>query len=153
MDLALPGTRVKSRTGRWAVVAPGTDGRLAVTDKGAVYSVRYGRKRKLRMGNYFDWGAGEAVRIPYLRVGYRDGEGRVRTVEVHRLVAWTFLGEPPRTPAGKAWEVHHIDGNHRNNRVGNLEYLEPGYHAQVTRNGGVKPRKGEGGADSDERAA
>jgi hypothetical protein len=135
LEIALPGTRVKSRTGRWAVVAPNTEGKLAVTDKGAVYSVRYGRKLKPIRGNYFDYGTGEAVKIPYRRASYRVPGGMVRTVEIHRLVAWTFLGEPPRSSDGKAWHIHHIDGNPRNNRATNLEYVEPGAHSRITRNG------------------
>ena len=39
---------------------------------------------------------------------------------VHRVVAWTFLGNPP---IEDAWQVHHKDGNPGNNHVTNLEYV------------------------------
>lgn len=44
-----------------------------------------------------------------------------RTVTVHSLVMLAFVG--PR-PAGL--QINHIDGNKRNNFVGNLEYVTPG---------------------------
>ena len=48
---------------------------------------------------------------------------RCRTFLVHRLVGLTFLG-----PIPKGHEVNHKDGNKRNNRVENLEYVTRPYN-------------------------
>lgn len=48
---------------------------------------------------------------------WKDGKGK--TVLVHRIVALTFLGEPPQPNM----TVNHIDGNRKNNHVENLEWL------------------------------
>lgn len=47
--------------------------------------------------------------------------GRNRGCLIHRLVALTFLGPPPRD--GQAWEVDHLDYEKPNNRVTNLRWL------------------------------
>ena len=41
---------------------------------------------------------------------------------VHRLIAYAFHGPPLREAA---WEVNHIDGNHSNNQLDNLEWVTP----------------------------
>ena len=46
-------------------------------------------------------------------------DGKHNTVLVHRIVALTFLGEPPESNM----TVNHIDGNRKNNHVENLEWL------------------------------
>ena len=46
-------------------------------------------------------------------------DGKSKTVLVHRIVALTFLGEPPEPNM----TVNHIDGNRKNNHVENLEWL------------------------------
>lgn len=43
--------------------------------------------------------------------------------KTHRLVMLAFCGECPPT-----CEVHHIDGNGRNNNINNLEYVDKGTH-------------------------
>lgn len=63
-------------------------------------------------------------------------DGKVKDALVARLVAKTFLGEPP-----EGFTVNHIDGNRFNNKIENLEWLSLGdnirhgfetglYHAQ-----------------------
>lgn len=55
-------------------------------------------------------------------------DNRMYTKRVHRLVAETFL-EPPDE---EAWQVNHINGDKRDNRLCNLEYVTPSdnmYHA------------------------
>lgn len=142
LPLPAPGMRVLSRSGRWAVVAPRTASKLAVTDRGTIYSVRHGRRLKPFLRRYRSSRTGELVRMPYRVVSYRDEEGRTRNIEVHRLVAWTFLGDPPLTGSGRPWEVHHRDGNHANNRVSNLVYVEPSNHGSITRAmNGAAPRR------------
>lgn len=68
-------------------------------------------------------------------LGYRNvvlcQNGLLKSVAVHRLVAWAFIGP---CPAGL--EVNHKDGNPRNNLVENLEYvtrLENVLHGMVRR--------------------
>ncbi|CAE7492992.1 unnamed protein product [Symbiodinium sp. CCMP2456] len=53
----------------------------------------------------------------YRRV-YIDGQSYF----VHRLVASTFLGQPPDP---SRWQVNHLDQNRENNRLSNLEYVSP----------------------------
>lgn len=53
----------------------------------------------------------------YLVVGLYNEEGQ-KNFNVHRLVARTFLGKPPK---GKT-HVLHLDDNGYNNEVGNLEW-------------------------------
>lgn len=52
---------------------------------------------------------------------------------VHRMIARAFLGEPPIDEKGKAFDVDHIDGNKRDNRVSNLQYMSRLEHARKTR--------------------
>jgi hypothetical protein len=54
----------------------------------------------------------------YLRVALVDGSGKVRTVDVHRLVAIHFIPNPDSKP-----QVNHIDCNKLNNHVTNLEWV------------------------------
>ena len=53
----------------------------------------------------------------YMRLSaYSDLNGEYRTAYIHRLVALAFYG----IPDGSETDVHHIDGNPRNNRPENL---------------------------------
>jgi len=54
-------------------------------------------------------------------------EGKQKHLYVHRLVAETFIPNPENKPC-----VNHIDGNSKNNNIGNLEwctYAENVHHA------------------------
>jgi hypothetical protein len=57
-----------------------------------------------------------------------DRETR-RIFLVHRLVASAFLGPPPD---GAKCDVDHIDGDPKNNEVGNLQWLTKQKHAEKT---------------------
>lgn len=46
-------------------------------------------------------------------------DGKIKTITVHRLVAMTFLGQPPE---GKS-QVAHFDGNKKNNTLINLRWV------------------------------
>jgi len=52
----------------------------------------------------------------YLRVALTDSFGKVKYYLVHRLVLTVFLGY-------SELDVNHIDGNKKNNRVENLEWV------------------------------
>lgn len=49
--------------------------------------------------------------------------GKTKMTAVHRIVADAFIG-----PCPPNYDVHHKDGNKRNNRADNLEYLSKGEH-------------------------
>lgn len=64
----------------------------------------------------------------------------VKTYSVHRLVARAFLGE-------SNLQVNHKDGDKRNNRLDNLEYVTPQQNIKHSVDAGLrKSRRGELGA-------
>ena len=72
-----------------------------------------------------------------------------RNFQVHRLVAYAFLGPPP---SEAAWQVNHIDGNCSNNRIDNLEWAtrsENIRHSYATNPSRVKGRVSTGKASND----
>lgn len=99
-----------------------SDGRVRTSDGKVTYSVRHGRRvwaqRVLKTketwsknGKYF---AGYRVAL------YKDK--KCRDYLVHRLEACAFYGEPLDTKL----TVNHKDGDRRNNRIENLEFLSRG---------------------------
>lgn len=54
--------------------------------------------------------------------GYREVNIGGKRFNVHRLVAWQFLGAPP---SEAKWQVNHLDGDHGNNQVKNLAWVTP----------------------------
>jgi hypothetical protein len=76
----------------------------------------------------------------YLRVGLLDGEGRVRTRTVHRLVMCAFVGPRPR---GK--QVRHLDGDKSNNALTNLRYGTASQNTFDTVRHGTHPWAGRDG--------
>lgn len=83
---------------------PGFDG-YEVSSDGQVVSLRRGRRTTL---------AQHIDACGYFRLGiYRNGE-RINK-RVHQLVADSFMGSRPDGAV-----IRHIDGDHRNNTVGNL---------------------------------
>lgn len=55
----------------------------------------------------------------YLQVSLHSAGAVCRKEYVHRLVATTFIGQPP----SESHEVNHIDGDKSNNDAGNLEWV------------------------------
>lgn len=95
----------------------------AVSPCGRIYSWR--TKRFLRFATH---------RQGYQRARLYRGNGVQHSVLVHRLVAQGFIPNPRRAP-----EVNHIDGDKRNNRVTNLQWVtssENSLHAVRT---GLRP--------------
>lgn len=59
-----------------------------------------------------------AGRTNYQVVHLHVGNGRMRCVRIHRVVAETFIPNPQNLP-----QVNHIDGDKKNNFVQNLEWV------------------------------
>lgn len=83
---------------------PGTNQRYYASSYGYVYDMKTKKNVPLRKTNrgWFD-----------CKIWFGD---RRRTINVHRVIALTFLGESDLT-------VNHIDGDKANNAVENLEYM------------------------------
>lgn len=79
------------------------------TTSNSLYKVRHWQNRILSQKTAKD----KAMRVELWK------DGKHKTVLVHRIVALTFLGEPPEPDM----TVNHIDGNRKNNHVENLEWL------------------------------
>lgn len=71
-----------------------------------------------RLGNHARWGRGR-MKLPFLIHGHLAVKmPKNKTEFVHRLVARTFLGEPP-VPG---LDVAHFDGSRTNNHFSNLRW-------------------------------
>ena len=77
--------------------------RLQVSSEGNIRGPKGPRKFRLNRGGYYRLNCGH--------------NGRAITVQVHQLVAETFLNKID------GYTVNHIDGNKKNNRRHNLEYI------------------------------
>ena len=75
--------------------------------------------------------------------GYCEVNIKGSTCQLHRLVAHAFLGPPP---SQAACQVNHIDGNHSNNRIDNLEWVS---HSENMRHSyATNPSRGNAGPSS-----
>lgn len=87
---------------------PGYEGMYAVDEMGNVYSLEYGKGRKLRPG---------INSVGYLTVKlFKDK--KQKNFKVHRLVAKAFLSN-----YSEALQVDHIDQNRINNKLSNLRMV------------------------------
>ena len=85
----------------------GWEGRYEVSSEGRIHSLR---NRLILRG----WSAGAGyLQVTLARPGIRSKR------YVHDLVIRTFLGNPP----DPSWEVNHRNGDKRDNRLANLEWL------------------------------
>lgn len=94
---------------RWADI-PGYEGLYQVSDQGRVKHLVYGKVKQERILKNNNHPGG------YLMV-VLSRNGKEKNCLVHRLVALAFIGDRPDL------SINHKDGNKRNNRPSNLEYL------------------------------
>ena len=94
------------------------------------------------LGNVYDKSGNIKTYKPqkrYNRIHIVPKEGGRKTVDLHRLVVETWLGEIP-----KGMQVNHIDGNRQNNSVSNLEICTPSQNTQHAFDTGLTiPSRGE----------
>ena len=101
---------------KWKDV-PGYEGLYQVSNFGEVRSLFYRGKKLVQILK------AAADKKGYLHVGlWKDG--KVRTKQVHRLVALAFIPNPNNLSV-----VNHIDWNKQNNRVDNLEWCTVRYNS------------------------
>lgn len=91
-----------------------------------LYSVsNLGRFRNERNGKIKEYNSLQYERVSLTKNGIQ------KTSSIHQLVALAFIGENPTNSV-----VNHKDGNKKNNRLDNLEYVTMGentrhYHAKI----------------------
>lgn len=85
----------------------GFEGLYAVSSKGKVMNLKSGRILKHC-----------STPQGYAKVALCNGNGKIKQITVHRLVAEAFIENPDNLP-----EVNHIDENKTNNDVTNLEWV------------------------------
>lgn len=120
--------------------AKGFEGRYKVSNHGRVRSVarvmvrKNGQPLSLKsttLSSFLDAGG-----YPSVSLGSRSTR---RNIAIHILVATAFVGDRP-----SGWEVNHIDGNKRNPKAENLEYVtRSGNMLHAHRTGLCTPAMGE----------
>jgi len=98
------------------------------------------RGRIMRATNGPGTHAGRILRDSATGSGYRvvklhDGNGGARSMSVHRLVAFAFLGPPPTA----MHTVNHRNGDKSDNRISNLEWLTPHQNTMHAKEMGTLP--------------
>lgn len=89
----------------------GYEGLYQVSNLGRVKNVKYDR---MLTGSRNTWG--------YLGVNLcKNGIGK--KISIHLLVIRAFVGRAPIDRNGISYDCHHKDGDKRNNKLSNLEYV------------------------------
>ena len=97
----------------------GYEGLYQVSNLGNVISLNYNHTGKPQILKQKIYGNGAG----YYYVGLSKN-GKVKMHRVHRLVAEAFIPNPDNLP-----QVNHIDENHFNNRIENLEWCDCKYNS------------------------
>lgn len=74
----------------------------------------------------------------YHKCDLYDGQGNSKGFLAHRLVAFAFLSAPKQGQT----QINHIDGNPKNNKVENLEWVTPKQNSEHAVKTGLFPRGG-----------
>ena len=111
---------------------PGHDGYFCRED-GAIFSTRRNTWKQLTE---------QTIHNGYKRVYFRVN-GKCVLYLVHRIVALTFIGEPPQP----GMEVNHKDGNKANNHKDNLEYVTRSDNQKHAFANGLNDASGESNAN------
>jgi hypothetical protein len=83
------------------------DEKYLVSECGKIYTLRYNK-----------WLLPNVTRLGYNYCGLKNPRTNNKFIAVHRVVAYTYLGEPPLDKQ----EINHKDGVKLNNHVSNLEW-------------------------------
>jgi hypothetical protein len=83
------------------------DAKYLVSECGKIYTLRYNK-----------WLLPNVTRLGYNYCGLKNPRTNNKFIAVHRVVAYTYLGEPPIDKQ----EINHKDGVKLNNHVSNLEW-------------------------------
>lgn len=116
-SIALPGEEWRDVVG-WGRYAVSSFGRVAAYSAPYKCGLRVCRRKPQILRPILN---NKAPR--YYKVRLSDGNGKRRSIFVHRLVAETFLPNPYRYPF-----VNHKDEDSQNNRVENLEWCTQKYN-------------------------
>lgn len=105
----------------WKDIA-GYEGLYQVSNLGRIKSLERQIFMQRHDGMEFWYTRKERIRIPFDNQGYwnicLNKDKAETTYQVHRLVAETFIANPGNKPC-----VNHIDGDKKNNKVENLEWV------------------------------
>ena len=100
-----------TNTIKWKNVAIEGFEHYEVSNTGLVMTHNWKNSKQTKIMSPRNWNG-------YLGVYLTSDSGKPRLIAVHRLVALTFLGNPPPNT-----EVDHINSIRSDNRVENLQYL------------------------------
>ena len=87
-----------------------------ITSDGKVYSYKRGKRKQLKMGHTLSWSRRKLYHVTLCRVD-ECGKHTKRNFRIPRLLLMCKLGR-----SLEAWEqARHMDGDHTNNHMDNLE--------------------------------
>lgn len=105
----------------WKII-PGTDELYLASEEGQIMSADRDRLYRTRSAKGTYTRKGRILKQPLNSHGYpcvtiKFKDGSQQVIQVHQLIARTFIPNPNNLP-----QINHIDGNKQNNHVNNLEW-------------------------------